>query len=841
AELTTADVDLVEGHGTGTRLGDPIEAQALLATYGQGRPADDPVWLGSIKSNIGHAQAAAGVSGVIKSVMALRNGVMPKTLHIDRPSPEVDWETGHVRLLTEARPWPARNRPRRAAISSFGLSGTNAHLIVEEAQEEESAAAVVEGGAGAAPVVVPWVVSAKSAEALAAQARQLMDMDADLPDVGYSLAVTRAHLEHRACVVGGDREAVLRGLTALAEGDADGVPGVVGGVAGSGGRTAFLFTGQGAQRLGMGRGLYDAFPAFAEALDAVVAELDRHLDQPLREVMWGEDPDALNATSYAQPALFAVEVALFRLVEAWGVRPDVLVGHSIGELAAAHVAGVLSLADAARLVVARGRLMQALPDGGAMVAVQASEDEVLPLLTDSVSIAAINGPRSVVVSGAEGEVLAIGEHFTAMGRKTSRLSVSHAFHSLLMEPMLADFRAVAAELSFSAPALTAVSTVTGEPATDWQSPEYWVNQVRAAVRFSDAVRTVEESGVRTFLELGPDSVLTALAQQTLEADEVVVAPVLRKDRPEAETLLTALARLHVSGLDIDWAACFAGFGARRVDLPTYPFERKRYWLDVPSVVEDAAGLGQVAAGHPLLSAVVDSAETGAPVLTGRLAVDTHPWLADHAVLGSVLLPGTAYVEMALRAGQETGCALLEELTQEAPLLLPERGGVAVQVVVGEADESGRRTVAVYSRDEKARDGEGWTRNASGVLAPEPAPAELDLEAWPPPGAQRVDVSGMYEDLAGLGYGYGPVFQGLKAAWRRGEELFAEISLPERAQADAAAFGLHPALLDAALHGERVFDEGQEDADRTALPFAWNRVTLHSTGAAMLRVRLTKPG
>ncbi|WP_143668157.1 type I polyketide synthase, partial [Streptomyces carpinensis] len=368
-----------------------------------------------------------------------------------------------------------------------------------------------------------------------------------------------------------------------------------------------------------------------------------------------------------------------------------------------------------------------------------------------------------------------------------------------------------------------------------------VNQVRAAVRFSDAVRTVEESGVRTFLELGPDSVLTALAQQTLEADDTVLAPALRKDRPEAETLLTALAQLHVSGLDVDWSAYFADTGARRVDLPTYPFQRRRYWLDVPTVVGDAAGLGQVAASHPLLSAVVVSAETGAPVLTGRLAVDTHPWLADHAVLGSVLLPGTAYVEMALRAGQETGCTLLEELTQEAPLLLPERGGIAVQVVVGEADESGRRTVAVYSRADKPGDGEVWTRNASGVLAPEPAPAELDLEAWPPPGAQRVDVSGMYEDLAGLGYGYGPVFQGLKAAWRRGEELFAEISLPERAQADAAAFGLHPALLDAALHGERFFDEGQEDADRTALPFAWNGVTLHSTGAAMLRVRLTKPG
>ncbi|WP_446592265.1 type I polyketide synthase [Streptomyces sp. LARHCF249] len=841
--LTTSDVDLVEGHGTGTRLGDPIEAQALLATYGRGRPAHDPVWLGSIKSNIGHAQAAAGVSGVIKSVMALRNGLMPKTLHVDEPSPEVDWEAGNVRLLTEARPWPRRaDRPRRATVSSFGLSGTNAHLIVEEAPEPAPDPAPLP--APTSPAVWPLLLSGSDADGPARQARELharllAGPAPDLGDLAYSLATGRAALEHRGAVLAADAQSALSGLEAFLEeieGDGDGIRGS----ARSGGRTAFLFTGQGAQRLGMGRELYASFPVFAAAFDTVCAEIDPLLGRSLRAVVWGGDAEALNETALTQPALFALEVALFRLVETWGVRPDVVAGHSIGELAAAHAVGVLSLADAARLVVARGRLMQELPAGGAMLAVQATEAEVLPLLTDGVGIAAVNGPRSVVVSGAEAAVLAVGEHFGAAGRKTSRLAVSHAFHSALMDPMLDEFRSVAGDLRFSPPRVPVVSTVTGESSEAWQSPEYWVGQVREAVRFADAVRTLEQQGVTRFLEIGPDGILTGLAAQSA-ADAVLVAGLV-KNRPETQTLVTSLAQLHVHGVAVDWQAFFAGTGTRRrVDLPTYPFQRTRYWLDAPAAVGDAAGLGQQPAGHPLLSAVVVSPETGAPVLTGRISVPTHPWLADHAVHGSVLLPGTAYVEMALRAGHEAGCARLEELTQETPLLLPGNTGVAVQVVVGEADATGRRDVTLYSRAENLDPDAPWTRNARGVLAPEPAVPDTDPEAWPPAGAHPVDVSGMYEDLAGLGYGYGPVFQGLTAAWRRGGELYAEITLPDHARTGAAAFALHPALLDAALHAERIFDGDGDGPVRAALPFVWNGVTLHASGAAALRVRLTKPG
>ncbi|WP_213455425.1 type I polyketide synthase [Rhizomonospora bruguierae] len=843
AGLTAGDVDLVEAHGTGTRLGDPIEAQALLATYGQGRAEDDPVWLGSIKSNIGHAQAAAGVSGVIKAVMAIRNGVLPRTLHVDEPSPHVDWSAGAVRLLTEARPWPQRHRPRRAAVSSFGLSGTNAHLIVEQAPDVPVAVAPPRTGAP----MVPLLLSASTPEALPGQAARLRDHlldhpDLDLVDVAHSLATTRSTLEHRAAVVVTDRDGALHALAALRAEQPN--PAVVRGAAAPWARTAFVFSGQGAQRAGMGKQLAAAFPVFAAALDAACAELDPLLDRPLRELMFAPPGSAeaalLDQTGYTQCAMFAVEVALFRLVESWGLRPDFVMGHSIGELAAAHAAGVLSLPDAAALVAARGRLMQQLPPGGAMLAVQATEDEVRPLLSAGTAIAAVNGPASVVVAGAENAVLDVGAAVAAMGRRTARLRVSHAFHSPLMEPMLAEFRRVAERLTYAPPRVRFISNLTGDEVASELlcSADYWVRHVREAVRFADGVRFLRAEGATRYLELGPDGVLSAMVRDCLTetSGEDVVVPALRKDRDEVESLLTALARLHVSGVRPDWAGYFAGYGARRVGLPTYAFHRRRFWLPRPAWSGDVAGLGQSAAGHPLLRAVVAAPASGGPVLTARIALDTHPWLADHRILGRALLPGAAFVELALRAGAEVGCDLLEELTQEAPLVLPERGGVSIQVVVG-PDDAGRREVTVYSR---ADDGP-WVRNVRGVLAAGGAPTGEPLVEWPPAGASPVDVSGMYADLADLDYGYGPVFQGLVAAWRRGDELFAEIALPDSARADAAAFGLHPALLDAALHVERVLDEGRPEADRTALPFAWTGVQVHAHGATRLRVRLTKPG
>ncbi|MGW0754788.1 SDR family NAD(P)-dependent oxidoreductase, partial [Streptomyces sp. NPDC002587] len=562
----------------------------------------------------------------------------------------------------------------------------------------------------------------------------------------------------------------------------------------------------------------------------------------LREVVWGEDADALNATAIAQPALFALEVALFRLVEAWGVTPDVVSGHSIGELAAAHVAGVLSLADAARLVVARGRLMQALPAGGAMLAVQATEAEVLPVLTDGVDIAAVNGPESVVVSGTEASVLAVGEHFTAAGRKTSRLAVSHAFHSALMEPMLDELRAVAQDLTYDEPRIAAVSTVTGDrDGARWQSPDYWVSQVRDAVRFADAVRALEQEGVTRFLEVGPDGILTGLAQQVAESERAVLVPALRRNRPEPEALVTAVAQLHVSGTAVDWEAFYAGTGARRVDLPTYAFQRTRYWVEGTGALGDLSAAGLAAAGHPLLGAVVSLADSGGVVLTGRVSVSAQPWLADHVVGDSVVFPGTGFVELAVRAGDQVGCDLLEELMLQAPLVLPERGAVALQVEVGAADASGRRPVSVHSRRDDQPD-QPWTLHAAGVLATaaESALDSLGLGTWPPAAATPIETDGVYEALAEAGLPYGPAFRGLTAAWAAGTEVYAEVALPERAHVDAAAFGLHPALLDASLHGS-VFTGLFAGVQGPVLPFVWTGVRLHASGATRLRVRIAPDG
>ncbi|MFB9931090.1 SDR family NAD(P)-dependent oxidoreductase [Amycolatopsis halotolerans] len=799
AGLSTADVDLVEGHGTGTKLGDPIEAQALLATYGQDRT--EPLWLGSLKSNIGHTQAAAGVGGVIKVVEAIRHGVLPKTLHVDAPSPHVDWSAGEVELLTEARTWPETGRARRAAVSSFGISGTNAHVIVEQAEPVEDAAAPVE-----VPVLA-WPFSADSADTLDAQVNQLSAVEGSPTDIGFSLATTRSMLDHRAVLVGTTRDDLREVRDRRTNG-----------------RTAFLFTGQGAQRAGMGKELAAKYPVFAEAFDAVCAELDPHLDRPLKTVL--DDAAELERTGFTQPALFAVEVALFRLLASWGIKPDFLLGHSIGELAAAHVAGILSLPDAAALVGARARLMQALPSGGSMVALQATEDEVTPQLIDQVSIAAINGPDSVVLSGTENAVAAVVAEFSA--RKSSKLKVSHAFHSPLMEPMLAEFAVAAEKLTYAKPQIPIVSTVgVGE---DLSTPDYWVRQVRAAVRFHAGVEKLVDEGVRTFVEIGPSAVLTA-AQNAFDDDTLAFIPAQRKDRGEAVTAVTAFATLHARGVPVDWTAFYPG--ARRVELPTYAFRRTRYWLPADTTGGDATEHGQRPAGHPMLSSVVHLPETGSVVLTGRLSTTSVGWVADHVVLGTILVPGTAFVELVHRAAAEVGCAHIEELTLEAPLTLTE--SAAIQVSVEAPDENGRRTVTVHSRHDSA---ESWTRHASGFVAPNAELPSFDLAEWPPAGATKVELDDPYTTLAALGYDYGPAFQGLQAMWQDGDVIYAEVTLPDGAE--ARDYGVHPALLDAAMHAQ-LLGPAPEGGAAPMLPFSFSGTTVHSPGASTLRVRVAPAG
>ncbi|WP_308130159.1 SDR family NAD(P)-dependent oxidoreductase [Kitasatospora aureofaciens] len=850
AGLAAGDVDVVEGHGTGTKLGDPIEAQALLATYGQGRPEDRPLLLGSVKSNIGHAQAAAGVAGIIKMVAAMQHGVVPATLHVDAPSSHVDWDAGAVQLVTEATAWPDAGHPRRAGVSSFGFSGTNAHVIIEQAPDQDAS---ISGADGVALPVVPWVVSGRSAAGLAGQAERLAEVvrqqaDVDVADVGWSLATSRAALEHRAVVLGSDHDELVAGLEALAE--AREVPGVVSGTVGGAGKVGFVFTGQGAQRNGMGQGLYAAFPVFAEAFDAVCAGLAEHLDGSLGAVIRGEGEESwpgagkIDETVWAQAGLFAVEVALFRLLESWGVSPQVVAGHSIGELAAAHVAGVWSLEDACAVVAARGRLMQQLPTGGAMVAVEATEDQVVEAIAGraGVGIAAVNGPRAVVISGVEDEVLAAAEELAQGGARTKRLQVSHAFHSPLMDPMLEEFARVAASVSYRAPKLTMVSALTGRPVTEEVTdPAYWVKHVREAVRFSDAAQALRVTGVRTFIEIGPDGVLSGMGPQTrtdAEDDAATEAwlPLLRRGRDEPRALLTTLAKVFVRGVAVGWDKIYTGTGAQRVGLPTYAFQRQRYWLTAAagSRAEDL-GLGTPA--HPLLGAAVELPATGGVVLTGQLALSAQPWLAQSLVTGRVVVPAAALVEMAVRAGDEAGCGRVEELTVEMPLMLPERGGVRIQVTVGEADPAGRREVALFAR---ATEGE-WVRHASGTLAPDgtdesDGDAVADTAAWsvqwPPAGAEAADVDALYERLAASGLGYGRAFRAVRTAWRRGDEVFAEVALAEGTE--VSGFGVHPVLLDAALH---LVGLEQAAGEGPLLPFAWSDVTVHASGAMAARVRV----
>lgn len=875
AGVHPTDIDAVEAHGTGTKLGDPIEARALIGVYGA-RPVDNPLRLGSLKSNIGHTSAAAGVGGVIKMVQAMRHGMLPKTLHVDEPTPLVDWSAGTVRLLEDSAPWPrAEDRPRRAGVSSFGASGTNAHVVLEEAPEPGAPAVSGSAEAASPPAAtsaevgervgseyVPLLVSAGSEAALRAQAdrlRGLLSPDAagavetgKIWDTAYSLCTTRAQLEWRAAVVGRDHAELVAGLRALAEG----VPGtgVVSGRVGSGG-TAFLFTGQGAQRAGMGAGLYSAFPVFAAALDEVCAVFDPLLGRSLRELMFGADAGGLlDRTEFTQPALFAFEVALYRLAESFGLTPDVLVGHSIGELVAGYVAGVWTLSDACALVAARGRLMGALPAGGAMLAVAIPEAEAVELLSgypDRLSVAAVNGPASVVLSGDTAAVEDVERELRGRGAETTRLRVSHAFHSARMDPMLAEFRAIAAGVSYRAPGIPIVSDVTGAvvDGSVLTDPEYWVRQVRAGVRFAPGIEAAIGAGVRRFVEIGPDAVLSAMTRDCVAADpeaeaRAVVIAAGRRGVDEAAQFVTFLGGAYAAGLRVDWSRLFAGRSPRRVPLPTYAFQRQRYWLMPTDGSGDVRRAGLMAVDHPMLGAAVALAGRDEWLFTGRLSVAAQAWIADHMVFGTVLLPGTGFVELALAAGARLGVEVLDELVLEAPLRLTERGEVDIQISVEAAGTDGRRRFLVASRPAGDPAGTaGATTHARGVFAPGAAADVLPTGRFDglldEGDAAAADV--LYDRLLIQGFDYGPAFQGVRRIARAEDDVLADVLLPAVVSADAPGFGLHPALLDAALHAAGDVLAAEVRTDQVPLPFSFNGVRLYRPGAAAVQARIRANG
>ncbi|QNP67904.1 amino acid adenylation domain-containing protein (plasmid) [Streptomyces genisteinicus] len=848
ARLTPRDVDAVEAHGTGTTLGDPIEAQALLATYGQDRTGGRPLYLGSIKSNIGHTQAAAGVAGVIKMVQAMRHGVLPQTLHVDAPTSHVDWSAGEVRLLTERRAWEGEG-PRRAGVSSFGVSGTNAHVVLEQAPAPETPEESTQEP-GTPLAVIPWTVSGKTEQALRDQATRLAahvraHPDTDPHDIALSLATTRTHFDHRAVATGTTTDELLTALDALTHHTTS--PHLTTGTPTTGtGTLAIVFPGQGTQRPGMGHELATHHPVYKNTLDTIRTHLDPLLDQPLDTILTSDD---IHQTQNTQPALFAHQVALYRLTESLGITPDHLIGHSIGEITAAHIAGILTLPDACTLVAARARLMQTAPQGGAMVALQATEEEVLPHLenhTDHVSIAALNGPESTVIAGDDETVETITRHFEDQGRKTKWLNVSHAFHSPHMDTILDAFHATAETLTYHPPTIPLISNLTGQIADDTiRTPHYWTQHIRRTVRFAHGITTLHTLGTTTYLELGTDGTAAAMTTNTLPTDtHAHVLTALRKDRPETTTLTQTLAQLHTHGHPIDWTTLLTPSHPTTTPLPTYAFQHQRYWLPATSgggTETDIAAAGLTPAGHPWLTALATLPDGEGHLLSGRVSPRAHSWLADHAVFGAAMVPGSGLVDVALAAARAVGAARVRELTLAKPLVLSAGSAVRLQVRVEGPDGQGHRSLAVYSQFEDTADPGAWNLNATGELADSPAAGAQasELSAWPVPDTEAVVLDGFYEGLEAQGFTYGPAFRALRELRTRGRVAYGQVVLPEPA-GTADGYGVHPALLDSALHvlaGITSAEDRPEDADTVILPFAWSDVEVFATGGTELRVRI----
>ncbi|HEV2639123.1 MAG TPA: type I polyketide synthase [Actinocrinis sp.] len=874
AGVSASEVDVVEAHGTGTSLGDPIEAQALLETYGRDRPADRPVLLGSIKSNIGHTQAAAGAAGVMKMVLAMRHGIVPATLHVDRPSDYVDWSSGAVALAVQTAPWPETGRPRRAGVSAFGMSGTNAHLILEQAPVREpdpsahpapadapvppdQALAPAQAGAPGPDALIPWPISAASPASLQGQAAKLSRLLADEPglrprDIGWSLAFTRASLGHRAVVLGTGREGHLGPLARLADGEPD--PGLVLGTAQRKPRIVFVFPGQGGQWPGMAADLLDTSPQFAGYVHECEQALAPYTDWSLTEVLRrSAAAPGLDRVDVVQPALFAVMVSLARLWQHHGVNPAAVVGHSQGEIAAAYVAGALSLADAAKVVALRSAALARLDAPAGMASLRADEQQAAALLAawpGRLTVAAANSPAQVVVAGDTEALDELTAECERRGIRIRRIEVGYASHSPQVEPIREELLAKLAGIEPQRAHIPFYSAVTGEPAdTTGLDAEYWYRNLREPVRFAAATRKLLDNGFTMFVEVSPHAVLTAAVLDTAAAADAGAEPAtigsLRRDEGGPARFAASLAEAWVHGADLDWATLI--LDGARVPLPAYAFDRQRYWRDQERTNADPADLGVAAADHPLLGAAVELADSGTLVLTGRLSAGTRPWLADHGVDGACLFPAAGFAELALRAGAEAHCPRIEELTLEAPLVLAGDDAVGLQLVVGAPGDSGRRPLAVYTRPDAGSGEPGdWTRHASAVLAADNRPAPAAAAEWPPPGAEplELDPDSFYAAAQAEGYVYGPSFRGLRRAWRRGDEVFAEVSLPAQVRAEADRYGVHPALLDAALQVMLLTPSAArgDGADRTVLlPFSLTGVSLFAPGARDLRVRIAPAG
>lgn len=853
AGLSLQDIDVVEAHGTGTRLGDPIEANALLATYGKQRPADHPLLLGSFKSNIGHSQAAAGVGGLIKILMAFRHGILPQSLHIEAPSPEVDWSAGTVQLLTEQQPWPdIGNRPRRAAISSFGVSGTNCHLIVEQRPAVPSCSKACDAGAKKTiPVELVWPLSSKTETALQTQAARLREhvisrADLDLLDVGYSLGITRSSFPLRAAVSGNSRGDLLKGLQAFMEGTEH--PSLVRGSLPSGGTPwlVFVFPGQGAQWPGMGMALYDAYSVYRHALDQADEALRPFTGWSVIDVLRGKPgAPALEKSDVIQPAMFAVMVSIARLWLSFGLTPDAVMGHSQGEIAAAHIAGALSLQDAAKIVALRSQLLLTQSGTGTMAMIALSEEKTRALVerhgTD-ITLAVFNSPSATVVSGATDTISEFLKRCKSERIRTVRIEVDVPGHSPQLDALRPDLLDQFDGLSPQPTKIAFYSTVDGYPrATPLDGTklgaEYWCDNLCRPVRFADCVLSQTEANRVTFLECSPHSVLLPAIEETMTDNGTAIGS-MQSNKPLTECIRNAAARLYVNGHNPNWRALYPAAGF--VDIPTYPFEHKHYWL-TPQVSNDVATTGQRTTEHALLSAAIDLPDEEGLLLTGCISLASHPWLADHAAARVVLVPGTAYLDMVMHAGSLLGHSHIDELTLHAPMVLPEQGALDLQLRVGPPDNKGYRPVTLHARNHNADelDGSTWTLHATAQLAQDkllPADSVVDLSPWPPVDAESIDIADMRARLTKAGYDYGPAFKGLRSAWRRGEDIYVEAHLPD--DLVASGHSIHPALLDTTLHPIALADtEGDENASGLRLPFTFTGITCADASPGQLRAQL----
>ncbi|ORB52070.1 type I polyketide synthase [Mycobacterium persicum] len=857
------EVDVVEAHGTGTTLGDPIEAGALIATYGAARGPEHPLWLGSIKSNIGHTQAAAGVAGMIKMIAALNHDSLPPTRNVDRPSPHIDWSAGTVRLLTEPVPWPVRDHPRTAAVSSFGISGTNAHLILQQAPTPppDATEPTDHDGALGLPVLPLWTVSARSRAALCAQADRLHQFlirrpDLDLSDVAYSLAGTRTHHPHRAVVtvpVGSPdpRAELLAALEALAADQPH--PQLIQHHqrATSAGNTVLVFPGQGGQYPGMAAELYGRHHAFSAALDECDQALVARTGWSVRAVIRGEPgAPSLDRVDVVQPVLFAVMVSLARTLISYGIEPDAVIGHSQGEIAAAHVAGVFTLEQAAKIVALRSSALADLAGAGAMASVLLAADEVAARLRpygDALAVVAVNGPTQTIISGGPAAMQRFVAACEADNVQIRSIPVDYASHCSQVEPLRERLLEELAGLTPKPGRIALYSTVDGvmsdQPLdTTTMTADYWYANLRQPVRFYDSIRHLLASAEQVFVEVSPHPVLAPAIADTLAGAAgrpgSAVIPTLHRERADLDALTTTLARLQVHGRSPDWSVVYPH--ARTVELPTYPFQHHRYWL-TPQPSGDAAGLGLDQPQHPLLGAITTLADRDEVVATGRLALGSQRWLAAHRVGDVVVLPGTGFVDVVLGVGDYVGCPVIDELVLHTPLVLAEHTPTDIQISVADPDGGGRRSFNVHSRvgaDHRAEP--GWVLHASGILR------TVQTAAGEPPAAlpmTTIDVEGFYRELAACGLHYEPPFcsvRGIGHDPADPDHIYAEVALP--AGTDVTGYGIHPALLDAALQPIAAALGVETDAEAVVrLPFVFTGVTLYATAATRLQVWLTRTG